>query len=130
MYVRVVTASAPCTVELLALRTSTNVDDYREAAACRDAALLYLTDDMCSEEHLLRVSELPRESVQHTRPVMDFKEEVLAYNVSEHVFLAKEGFLVRMRRKPAHKRKELKAPILLARGIQEDAYLPRSPAYS
>ncbi len=108
---RVVTASAPLTVELLALRTSFSVDDYKHAAALRDAALLFLTDDLCPEKHLLRVLELPMESVQHIKAVSDFKEEVLAYNATENAFLAKEGYLTRMRRKVAHTRKELKVPI-------------------
>lgn len=111
VYVRVVMASAPLTVQLLALRTSVTVDDYKEAAACRDAALLLLTDDLCPEKHLLRVLELPRESVQHTKAVLDFKKEVLAYSAQEHVFLAKEGYLERIRRRVSHTRKELKAPI-------------------
>ena len=111
VYVQVVTASAPLTVELLALRTSFTVDDYKEAAAMRDAALLFLTDDLCPEKHLSSVLKLPPESVKHTRAVLDFKDEVLAYTSSENAFLAKEGYLKRMRRKTAHTRKELKAPI-------------------
>lgn len=53
VYVRVVMASAPLTVQLLALRTSITVDGYREAAACRDAALLLLTDDLCPEKQFV-----------------------------------------------------------------------------
>ena len=91
VYLRVLTASAPCTVEVFTLRTSTNADKYREAAACRDAAFLYLSNNMCSEKNLLGASELPRESVKHTKPVMGFAEEVLAYNVGEHVIFGKWG---------------------------------------
>ena len=100
-YVRVVTASVPDMVGRLSVRMCNGTTDYRYGARRRDAALLFLTDGLCRQEHLSGLQTRGWKDVQHHNAVMNFKKEIIDYNAAENIFLAREGYLEWLGRKIA-----------------------------
>ena len=122
------TPSAPQKVQVLHLRTSKELDRYEDAATCRDAALLFLTNGRCRAKNLSGMPCADWEVAKHTKAVQEFKFEVKEYNAAEHVFLAHDGYLERMERRPARER-TLKPHERIRFGVAESELIERADAH-
>ena len=80
----------------LALRTTGLVATDVEAAICRVAALLLLTDGRCQEKHLSGKTCVGWQTSMQMRSVREFKLEVKDYNAAKNTFLAHDGWWARI----------------------------------
>lgn len=76
------------------------MDRYEEAATCRDASLMYLTNGECHQKNLSGFPRINWKCSKFPKAVESFKQEVISYNAAENIFLARDGYLERMGRQP------------------------------